>query len=121
MKAIRGILVDVHEKRARIFTILDDLKYFYSTLQCKTIEIPTKKIGDRPYSIVCDEEGFYTCEPIFTWIGKGDGIVGSIFVCNRSGEELSSLTDEDIEYIRRHSTMSLSGCPVLVESISDGA
>lgn len=89
----------------RTTMIPDELDSWYFLLHCDCIDIARRKIGDRVYDIICDDEGLLKERPC-TMVSKGDDgqylaeIVGSIFICNNDGEgNLISLTDDEINNV----------------------
>lgn len=80
-------------------------------------DIARRKIGNKTYTIVCDDEGLLKDRRI-TAINMGyseDLLVGSLFICNELGPELASLLDVDINKIMQSIRYnSFDGSPVLL-------
>ena len=101
---VRGLLIDVKSNPGKVkkFEIEEEnLQEFYDALDCHTIDIVQRKIGDRIFDIVCDDEGALCESPIVSAIGKDCRVmlVGNLFVCNHYKEHLTSLSDDDAAYI----------------------
>ena len=86
-----------------------ELDELYRLCECSTIDIVERRIGDRYYSITVDDEGLFVDKPMFTAAGicrtpKGVTpicLAGNLVISNSNNEgELTSLTDEDVGYIR---------------------
>lgn len=101
---IKGLFLDKNESKLKTVIIEDDLDVFYHMLECDTIDIVSRKFGDRYYDIVCDDEGLWK-EPIVVTAVDPKGkpmLVGNLLIFNANNEEgcLESLTDEDIKHIK---------------------
>lgn len=110
---LKGLLIKADIEGNKIETKVmetSELRDFYKMLECSVIAITDRKIGDKSYNIVCDDEGLLKEEriPTFCSVNKeglvNEFIVGNIFICNNEGEELIDLTDEDIKEILCHQT-----------------
>lgn len=116
---IKGLLVDVKSKNGniRIVTVEDDerlLDRFYELLKCDTIDIVTRKIGGKTFTIVCDDNGLLVDEKVPSALSRNGWdvmLVGNIFVCNSYKEFLASLSADDIKHIKKNSVQisSLDG------------
>lgn len=104
---VKGVLLDVRAPRGSVSVIdleEDDLEEFYEALNCNTIDITTRGVGDRKFVIVCDDEGLLQENPTISAIGP-DGkftFVGNLFICNRYKEHLASLSVDDINHILKN-------------------
>lgn len=99
---IKGVLVDVFNKRIETREIEDTLEGYYELLNCDMIEIVSRHIGGKDYDIICDEEGLLKVNPIVSAIDSNNQpmLVGSLFIVNYGGNgEEASLTEEDINHI----------------------
>lgn len=112
-KNLKGLLIKADIEGNKIETKVmetSELRDFYKMLECSVIAITDRKIGDKSYNIVCDDEGLLKEKriPTFCSVNKeglvNEFIVGNIFICNNEGDELTDLTDEDIEEILCHQT-----------------
>lgn len=97
---IRGLLID--DKTGGISVkYVDDFRALQQVIAADFLEIARRKIGNKTYAIVCDDEGMLKDRRI-TAINMGysqDILVGSLFICNEMGPELVSLLDLDINNI----------------------
>lgn len=114
MKKMKTLLLDVRQKELREIEIEDDLHAFYKALDVDMIELPMRCIGDKEYSIMCDEEGLLKANPIISCISetnRTDVICGSVMFFNTDYDtaELVGLTDDDIKNIREHVRISVDG------------
>ena len=87
----------------------NELEELYRLCKCHTIDIVERRIGDRYYSITLDDEGLLMDNPTFTAAGicrtpKGITpicLAGNLVISNSNDKgELTSLTYEDVGYIR---------------------
>lgn len=110
MRNITGIKVQVGEinliKKETVQ--ISDYTDWYPFLDCDTFDIVVRNIGGRPYNIICDDEGLFRSSnfPAFLTLDE-DGdiceiIYGTLFITNNEGEDLTSLTDEDVQHILNH-------------------
>ena len=95
--------------------IEDDLDVFYQTINCTTIDIVVKKIGDKYYNIIVDDEGLFRDDPIITVADPNninDALVGTVIIAGLADEDgdLTSLTKEDAENIRSHINYGFREC-----------
>ena len=101
---ITGYLIDPAAKKAAPVTIQDTLGSYYSVLGCDTIDIVRRRIGKHRYTIVCDDNGLLSDDPLISAIDLFGRVmlVGAILIVNDDGPHLASLTADDISYIRRN-------------------
>ena len=108
MGKITVLFLDV-ENKAKEFKKLeieDELKSYQETLRVDCIDIVRRKIGAREYCIVVDDEGLLKQRPICSSEDfRGlPALFGNLIITGlhtRAGE-LTSLSDEDIENIKKH-------------------
>ena len=103
---MRSYLIDTKSGTHREVDHPDDLRAFYETLDCETIDIVTRTLGGVKYDIVCDDEALLTENPIPSAINaKRDEVMlyGSILFFHNDGEgNLAPITEDDVRNIRRH-------------------
>lgn len=109
---VLGLLVDVTSNPGKVIPVEVDeekLDSFYSILNCSTIDITFRKIGDRTFNIVCDDNGLLRPSPIISAVSASGKpmFVGNVFICNHYKEHLTSLSEDDIDYIAFHVLISL--------------
>jgi hypothetical protein len=82
----------------------NDLKTF-QTYVCGNIEIATRKIGDREFDFILNDEGrIFGLQPSVMFEKTFEDICGNVIITNFDEEtgEQASLTSDDIEYIKKH-------------------
>lgn len=104
---INGILIDVSSNPGKVKQVEIDnenLNGFYDMLNCRCIDITTRKIGERRFDIVCDDEGLLKDEPVVSAVDKKKNpmLVGNLFICNHYKGDLTSLSKDDVDYIYGH-------------------
>lgn len=105
-KTITGVLLDVNAGTAELRTIPDTLDSLYKHLDCTCIDIITRRIGGRSFTIVCDDEGLLKAAPrpsAFSLMGDL-ALVGSLLITAHvpGSPELESLSPEDADFVLRH-------------------
>lgn len=98
---IRGLLL----KNGKLLeTSLDGkLESYYERLDCEIIDIVSRDIGGERFAVVCDDCGVYAENSPISMIDRDlliPMLVGALFICNLNGDELDSLSDDDIRLIR---------------------
>lgn len=83
------------------------LETYYEMLDCDMIEMPSRKIGDKYYDVICDEEGLLKPDPILSGFNSErcePMIVGKLLICNVADDEGREvgLTEEDVRNILDH-------------------
>lgn len=106
MKEITGLYVNPQKNIAEARTIEDRLESFYKLLECGCIDIVTRQIGGRAFSIVCDDEGTFKDDPYISAAGMTGvaQLVGPLFVvsADNADGDLVGLSDSEIRYLLRH-------------------
>lgn len=114
---IRGILIDEKTVKVSVKDVDDDFRALQQVIDADFFEIARRKIGNKTYAIICDDEGLLKDRRI-TAINMGyseDILVGSLFICNELGPELASLLDVDIRAISQSIRYNaFDGYPVLL-------
>lgn len=85
-KTLRGIYVGDGAKEV---TIEASLEAYYKLLNCDCIDIVTRQISGRYYSIICDDEGMFKEKPKLSAVyrDKSPALVGEIFIVNHDEEK----------------------------------
>lgn len=99
---IKGVLIDVFNEKAEVVEIEKSLESYYKILDCTCIDITSRKIGDREFDIVCDDEGLFHEPQKISAITKAHkpALVGNLLIVKFDGEEdITSLDDDDIQYV----------------------
>lgn len=87
-----------------------DLDFYYKTIDCRCIDIVTREIGGKSYSVVCDDEGLFVEQPVVTgYFGSptcifSEAFYGNILICGLSDENgnLTGLSDEELVELKKH-------------------
>lgn len=105
---MKALLLDVMEGKVETVDA-DGVEEFYKLLHCTTIDIVQRIIGDRWYDIVCDDNGTLVEDPRISAVdSKGQiMLVGNLLICGLADADgvLTSLSEEDIEYIKEVKTV----------------
>src|SRR5574344_1200224 len=84
-------------KEPQAIEIKDDLKVFYNLLNCSTIDIVRRKIGNNYYNIICDDCGLFVNKPKISAISPDNEtmLVGNIIIGGQTDDEgnIIDLTD----------------------------
>lgn len=88
---------------------LDD---YYKHIKCDTIDIVQRKIGNKVFDIICDDEGRFKNNPRLSMISIYDDytaqLVGNLIFANHDAEgNTTSLTSEDIAMIKNEAVRVL--------------
>lgn len=83
----------------------DNLSEFYEIIECDCIDIVKRKIGNKYYNIVCDDESLLKNNPtisVFHPNDSGLNVFGTIIIAGEEDEHgnLTSIDDCDIKNIR---------------------
>lgn len=113
---VRGILLKVTSSPGYVAEVKveDELEVWYDLLECETIDIVNRTIGDKVFTFVCDDEGIFR-QPIPSAISGSEAddsqeiiLMGNIFICKDRYDEdlegvvLDSLSDDEILYILKN-------------------
>ena len=94
-----GLLVDVQRSTVKIVNV-SGLQDYYRLIGCTTVDIVNRKIGNKRYEIICDDEGLLTSEPIVSAIdGKLQPmLVGNLIIAGEADTDgnLTSLKADDL-------------------------
>ena len=114
---IRGIKIDEQTGKDSIKEVDDDFRALQQVIDADFFDIARRKIGNKTYAIICDDEGLLKDRRI-TAINLGyseDILVGSLFICNELGPELASLLDVEVNEIMQSIRYNaFDGSPVLL-------
>lgn len=112
MRKIKALVLNI-ETGMKEVEIEDSLKTYYDLIDCDTIDITERKIGDRWYSIVVDDEGLLSMNPVVSAYSENmePVLVGNLVFCGADDDGyLTSLSPEDIANLKAHgmSTIALN-------------
>lgn len=101
MSEIKAIVLNVNAGTVEVMDIEDELQTYYDLIGCDLIDIVSRRIGGKVYSIVCDDEGALIDKPkVSAWDeDMMPRLFGNLVITNRDGPELASLTAEDVDRI----------------------
>lgn len=101
---ITGFLIDPHKRLAVQMTIDGTLESLYEAMGIDCIDIVTRTIAGKIYTIVCDDEGLLKEKPIPTATSDSNTVMlyGPLFITNDRGPNLASLTKDDVKFIKRN-------------------
>ena len=104
----------------KVIDIEDNLKVFYELIGCQYVDIVRRKIGDKQYDVICDDEGLFKEHPIISAVDNTykPMFVGNLIISKSNDEgELIDLSENDIKQILRHTityfTMNRNTYPAL--------
>ena len=89
----------------RVREINNDIEAFHNTIDCRCIDIVERKVGDRCFDFIVDDEGLFRHNPMISALSQtGEPmLVGTLIITNSNEEgETTSLTEEDIEYLQKY-------------------
>ena len=94
----------LNEKATEYIDIEDDLKVFYKMLNCSQITIPTFKVDGKEFDVICDDEGLLKQRNVSAVDKDGSPmLVGNLIFAHHDDEgDLTSITDEEAELLRRN-------------------
>ena len=105
MNMIKGILIDVENEKVECIEVEDTLYEYYRILNCDTIDIISRKIGNKDFYIVCDDEGLLKGNPKISAINNlgQPMLVGNLFIVSALACEgnLTGLTESDAKYVMK--------------------
>ena len=83
----------------------EELDDYYKYIKCDTIDIVQRKIGNKVFDIICDDEGRFKNNPRLSMISIYDdymaSLVGNLIFANHDAEgNTTSLSSEDIAMIK---------------------
>ena len=119
---MKVVYMDVeNNKLPKVMDIEDKLEVFYELIGCRCIDIVRRKIGNKRYDVICDDEGLFKDDPVVSAVDTkyGDRLVGNLIICKSDVEgNLMGLSDNDVEEIIRHIKVYFTQdfekiCPVL--------
>lgn len=100
---ITGILISTDKYFAETIEIETKLQDYYRVLNCDCIDIVTRKIGNKYYDIVCDDESLLKYKPTMTAMSMDQQhyLFGNLLITNSDANgELTSLSMSDINHIQ---------------------
>ncbi len=86
------------------------LKEYHRLIGCDCITIATREVKGRPFDIVLDDEGLLKPNRVAAVSVERDvfdtheKLVGNLLIFGSGGEDFRSLTDDEVEQIKRRIT-----------------
>ena len=96
------LFIDVENNKVKVVDV-DGLGDYYKYIGCRCIDIVNRKIGDKRFEIICDDEGLFVENPKTSAITESGRpiLVGNLLIAG--GEvfdgELTPITANDVDYI----------------------
>ena len=98
-------LIDVKNNGTDV-VYADGLEDYYKLIDCRCIDIVSRRIGDKVYDIICDDEGLFSENRRVSAVDskRQPMLVGNLLIAGLADEEghLTNLTDEDVEHIEKN-------------------
>ena len=100
---MKMLLLDVKNNDVKIVEA-NGLEDYYKYIGCSTIDIVRRKIGNMPVHIVCDDEGTLVDHPKVSAVNivGAPCLYGNLLIASGriKDEELTELTDKEVEYLK---------------------
>ena len=99
------LLLDVYNNEIKVVEP-NGLADYYKYIECDLIDIVRRKIGDKVFEIVCDDEATFAEHPKVSAIdiaGK-PCLYGNLLIAGGKvvDGDLTEITDEEIEYVKSY-------------------
>lgn len=119
---MKVVYLDIENRQLpKVMDIPDDIGVFYELIRCHCIDIVRRKIGNKSFDVICDDEGLFKDTPITSAVDTQfrKMLVGNLIVSQSDNKgNLIDLSDEDIKQILRHTktyfTLDNNVYPVLL-------
>ena len=113
---MKAVYLNVKEnKKPEVIDIEDKLSNFYRLLDCSTIDVAVRKIGDDYYDIIVDDEGLFVEEPKVSAVDpRGNAqLVGNLLIVKNDGKgELVGLNEDEVaEVLKSMVYVFTENCP----------
>lgn len=127
-KKLRALVFDVVNDEFKEVTITDTLSDYYEMTNCDCIDMPNRFVGNRLYTIVCDDEGMLKgayvsamdCDNNKSPDERAILVGNLIFLRQTYDGDVKSLAGDDVEYIKKHSTVVMDkGHPMTFHHVVD--
>lgn len=103
---MKFVYLNVEQKALpKVIDVEDNLKVFYELIGCQYIDIVRRKIGDKYFVVICDDEGLFKENPIISAVDTKfePMFVGNLIISNADDDgNLIDLSEKDIKQILRH-------------------
>lgn len=101
----RLFLLDIINNEAKEIQIGSGIDDYYKYLQCDCFDIANRELEGRRFDIFCDDEGLLKDSPTVSAINHEHEmiLVGNLIFANHDSQgNTTSLTDDDIDIIKKH-------------------
>ena len=102
---LKAFLLDIENKKAKAVEFEPSLSKYYELLHCTTIDIVVRKVGDRTFDVICDDEGLSKEPHHISAVSPAmePMLVGSLLFVHHDAEgNTTSLVGDDAEYLAWH-------------------
>lgn len=102
---MRSLLLNTNTNKVRAVKTKGDLDDLYRLIECNTIDIVTRQIGNKVFDIVVDDEGLLVENAKISAVDDfGEPMLfGNLLFFNNDGNgNLTELSEADIKCIRKH-------------------
>ena len=89
----------------KVMDIEDNLDVFYELIGCRCVDIVERKIGNKYFDVICDDEGALKDNTVVSAVDTQfhPMIFGNLIISKSDDEgNLIDLSEEDIKQILRH-------------------
>lgn len=118
-KRFRMLVIPDDGRQGYVAYVEDSLESFEQIIGADCLDMVTRSIGGRRYTILVDDCGLLKTRPITAFHSVGfpePVLVGTIIITkvNRTGDEFEDLTDEDLAHISEN-TVQINHCSVIYD------
>lgn len=99
---MKVLFINVTDNTVKIMDITDNLDTYYNLINCRCIDIIERKIGNKYYDIVCDDEGLLKDNPKISALDPTGQpmLCGNLVIVRNDGKgNLIGLTNNDLANI----------------------
>ena len=101
---MRCLYIDIVNNYAEFVDTFNDLQVFYNMLNCRCVEIHTIKIGDKCFTVICDEEALLKDNPMPSAFDSEikPFLFGNLLIVNEKDGNLTGLSVDDCIYLAKY-------------------
>ena len=101
---MRAVYLDVsNNAKPVIIDLKDDLNEFYKLIKCDCIDIVSRKVGNKYFDFICDDNGLLVNRPVVSAIDilNNPALVGNLLIVGDSTAygEMTELSAEEAKMI----------------------
>ena len=103
---MKVVYLNVKEgKEPEVIDIKNELNEFYKLIDCRHIDIVSRRMYGKDFMVVCDDEGLLKEKPIVSFVTinpfeRNLNLVGNLIIANVKEDDLDDLSD-DVSRIMR--------------------